>query len=326
MTNSRPWLITGGAGYIGAHVAEVFLQNGKEVLIYDSLFSGLYSRVDYLSNKYGSKIAFVEGDIRDRPLLSSCITGINPHGIIHLAALKSVEDSISKPSEYMDVNFRATKELLNLALMNKTQNFIYSSTAAVYGSGIQNRGVKEDDTKNPESPYGESKLLAEMEVQKFLAIPENRGTSLRFFNVVGAADFHLQDNSVGNLIPILLRRIQKGLPPIVFGNDYPTRDGTCIRDYVDVRDVARCHFAVTEIKHRLPFAINVGTGKGFTVSEVIEIVRQEYGMTDLKIHFESRREGDPATLFADIGLIKSEIDFEAQYSLQQAIACILGFE
>jgi UDP-glucose 4-epimerase len=226
----------------------------------------------------------------------------------------------------MEVNFQATKELLNLALRNKTQKFIYSSTAAVYGSGIQDRGVKEDDPKNPESPYGKSKLMAEMEVQKFLEIPENRGTSLRFFNVVGAANFHLQDNSVGNLIPILLRRIQKGLPAIVFGNDYPTRDGTCVRDYVDVRDISRCHFAVSEIKRRLPFAMNVGTGKGLTVSEVIEIVQQEYGGSNLKVHVKSRRQGDPATLFADTKLIRSEIDFEPQYSLKQAIACISGYK
>ena len=180
------------------------------------------------------------------------------------------------------------------------------------------RQIKEDDPKNPISPYGASKLAAEGEVNKFLAIPGNHGTSLRFFNVVGTAVPELLDNSVENLVPIVINKLKAGQPPVIYGTDYPTPDGTCIRDYVDVRDIAGAHLAAADSTSTLPLAMNVGTGRGGSVREVIKLVCEAAGRRDVVASEQDRRAGDPAFLCADVTLIKNAIGFTAKYSLEES--------
>ena len=182
----------------------------------------------------------------------------------------------------------------NLISKHGIKNFIFSSTAAVYGAPNHSNPIKEDDPKSPISPYGASKLAAEGEVNKFLSIPGNHGTSLRFFNVVGTAAPELLDNSVENLVPIVINKLKAGQPPVIYGTDYPTLDGTCIRHYVDVRDIACAHLAAADASGVLPKAMNVGTGRGGSVREVIKLVCEAAGRTDVAAIETDRREGDPA--------------------------------
>ena len=318
MTPER-WLVTGGAGYIGTHIADEFICNGKSVVIYDSLYQGLESRLVYLRAKHGVEIPLIKADIRDYNEIESVIRKYKIDGIVHTAALKAVGESMEKPDEYFQVNLEATSELIEIAKRNGVKKFIFSSTAAVYGSPDTMEPCKEDGPKAPISPYGDSKYQAESKVTAFVDTPGNFGTSLRFFNVVGAAAPELLDNSVENLVPIVLGKLNKGEAPVIFGTDYPTPDGTCIRDYVDVRDVARAHLAAANATTKLPPTMNIGTGRGASVREIIKLVLDAINKTDSAVIEDARRAGDPASLCADVSLAKSAMGFESQYPLEASI-------
>jgi UDP-glucose 4-epimerase len=317
MTN-QVWLITGGAGYIGCHVADAFLASGKDVVIYDSLYQGLESRIEYLRKQYNKEIPLIVADIRDTAKFDEVLTTYKPYGIIHTAALKAVGESMEKPDEYFEVNLHATTKILELVSRHGIKNFIFSSTAAVYGAPDHSNPIKEDDPKNPISPYGASKLTAEGEVNKFLAIPGNHGTSLRFFNVVGTAAPELLDNSVENLVPIVINKLKAGEPPVIYGTDYPTPDGTCVRDYVDVRDIAGAHLAAADFEGALPLAMNVGTGRGASVREVVDLVCAAAELSAAPVEDKGRRAGDPASLCADVNLLHKTTGFSATYSLRES--------
>jgi len=316
---SETWLLTGGAGYIGTHIADEFIRNGKSVVIVDSLYQGLESRIVFLRAKHGVEIPFIKCDIRDYNEIENAIRDYKIDGIVHTAALKAVGESMEKPDEYFQVNLDATKELIEIAKRNGVKEFIFSSTAAVYGSPDSMEPCKEDGPKAPISPYGDSKYQAESSVTSFINEPGNHGTSLRFFNVVGAAAPELLDNSVENLVPIVLGKLDKGQAPVIFGTDYPTTDGTCIRDYVDVRDIARAHLAAANATTALPPAMNIGTGRGASVREIIKLVLDATNKSDTAVIENPRRAGDPAFLCADVTLAKSAMGFESQYSLEASI-------
>ena len=313
------WLLTGGAGFIGTHVADEFIGAGKSVVIYDSLYQGLESRILYLRKKHNVEIPFINADIRDYNELESVIRTHDIDGIVHTAALKAVGESMEKSDEYFQVNLDATIGLIEIAKRNNVKKFIFSSTAAVYGSPDSMNPCKEDSPKVPISPYGESKHQAESAVTAFINTPGNHGTSLRFFNVVGAAAPELLDNSVDNLIPIVLGKLNKGEAPIIFGTDYPTPDGTCIRDYVDVRDIARAHLAAANSTEPLPPALNIGTGRGASVREIIKLVLEANNRTDTVIIESPRRAGDPAFLCADVNLARTSMGFITKYSLEESV-------
>jgi UDP-glucose 4-epimerase len=318
---TQTWLLTGGAGYIGSHVADAFLASGKDVVIYDSLYQGLESRIEYLRKKYNKEIPLIVADIRDTAKFDEVLTTYKPYGIVHTAALKAVGESMEKPDEYWEVNFHATVKMLELISAHGIKNFIFSSTAAVYGAPEHSNPIKEDDPKYPISPYGASKLAAEGEINKFLAIQGNHGTSLRFFNVVGTAAPELMDNSVENLVPIVINKLKAGQPPVIYGTDYPTPDGTCIRDYVDVRDIARAHLAAAEAVGQLPQAMNVGTGRGVSVREIVDEVLRSMN-TVIRVIEGDKRAGDPAYLCADVSLISTSIKFKAKYSLEDSTSSL----
>jgi len=313
------WLLTGGAGYIGTHIADEFIRAGKSVVIYDSLYQGLESRIIYLRAQHKVEIPFIKADIRDYNELENVIRTHKIDGIVHTAALKAVGESMEKSDEYFQVNLEATTELIAIAKRNSVKKLIFSSTAAVYGSPDSMDPCKEDGPKAPISPYGDSKYQAESAVTAFINTPGNHGTSLRFFNVVGAAAAELLDNSVENLVPIVLGKLNKGEAPTIFGTDYPTPDGTCIRDYVDVRDIARAHLAAADATTKLPETMNIGTGRGASVREIIKLVLDATKKSDTQVIEVERRAGDPAFLCADVTLAKSAMGFESRYSLEESV-------
>jgi len=313
------WLLTGGAGYIGTHIADEFIRAGKSVVIYDSLYQGLESRIIYLRTHHNVEIPFIKADIRDYNELENVIRTHKIDGIVHTAALKAVGESMEKSDEYFQVNLEATTELIAIAKRNNVKKFIFSSTAAVYGSPDSMEPCREDGPKAPISPYGDSKYQAESAVTAFINTPGNHGTSLRFFNVVGAAAPELLDNSVENLVPIVLGKLNKGEAPTIFGTDYPTPDGTCVRDYVDVRDIARAHLAAADATTKLPETMNIGTGRGASVREIIKLVLDATKKSDTKVIEVERRAGDPAFLCADVTLAKSAMGFESKYSLEASV-------
>ena len=317
--SKQKWLITGGAGYIGTHIADLFIEAGKDVVLLDSLYQGLESRVDYLRAKHGIEIPLVTIDIRDYPAIDALLAAQNFTGIVHTAALKAVGESMEKPDEYLEVNYTATVELLEAAKRHGVTRFIFSSTAAVYGSPDSMEPCREDGPTAPISPYGSSKLLAEGKVTGFISIPGNHGSSLRFFNVVGSANSALLDNSVENLVPIVINRIKSGQAPVIYGHDYPTADGTCVRDYVDVRDIAAAHLAAADATTALPPAINIGTGNGASVREIVKFVIDAMGRADVAPVDADRRAGDPAFLCADVSLAKSAMGFTSRYSLKASV-------
>lgn len=323
MVNSNRWLITGGAGYIGAHIAQEFLQNDHEVLIYDSMHSGLISRIHFLERKFNKKIPTMIADIRDSSKFESFLSEHSPSGIIHAAGLKSVSESFNHPDEYFDVNLTATGRILESAKTYGIHHFIFSSTAAIYGAPEKPQAVKEDDPKDPISPYGKSKLLAEIEVENFLSIPGNFGTSLRYFNVIGASSVELIDNSTENLVPIVLRDIRLGKQPTIFGLNHQTPDGTCVRDYIDVRDVSRAHFLAASAKNNLPHALNIGTGRGVSVREVIDLIISLLDRTDVSIRALDARPGDPSLLCANVDLIGDVCKFYANIPLESSLRSVV---
>jgi UDP-glucose 4-epimerase len=316
---SETWLITGGAGYIGTHIADLFIQDGKGVLLLDSLYRGLRSRVDYLSKKYGHEIPLHIIDIRDYNAVEDILKNQAITGIVHTAALKAVGESVEKPDEYREVNYTATTELLKLAQKHGVKKFLFSSTAAVYGSPDTMEPCKENGPLAPISPYGSTKLDAESKVTEFINSPGNAGTSFRFFNVVGTAAQELLDNSVENLVPIVLGQLSKGEAPVIFGTDYPTADGTCVRDYVDVRDIAKVHLIAANATAFIPSIINVGTGHGASVREVINLVLDAINKSHTPVISAPRRAGDPAFLCANVELAASGMGFKSKYSLEESI-------
>ena len=313
------WLITGGAGYIGTHIADLFIADGKDVVLLDSLYQGLASRVEYLRKKYSQDIPLEVVDIRDYTAIENILSNQSFTGIVHTAALKAVGESVEKPDEYKEVNFTATTELLKLAQKHGIKKFLFSSTAAVYGSPDTMEPCKENGPLAPISPYGSTKLDAESKVTEFINSPGNSGTSLRFFNVVGTGAQELLDNSVENLVPIVLGKLKKGEAPVIFGTDYATQDGTCVRDYVDVRDIAQAHLVAANATSAIPPIINVGTGRGASVREIINLVLDAVNKSNTEVIEAPRRAGDPAFLCANVDLAAKELGFKSKYSLEESI-------
>jgi UDP-glucose 4-epimerase len=316
-------MVTGGAGYVGSHITEALVRAGMSVVVYDSLANGLESRIDFLRGKYDCDIPMVIADIQSLSKIEDAFREFKPYGVIHTAALKSVSESIRLPEKYMEVNFKGTQNILDAMSKLDIRNIIFSSTAAVYGLPQSQEMIREIDDTSPISPYGISKLLGENAVGKFLSVSKNRGTSLRFFNVVGRGSIELTDNSKDNLVPILLNRLSNNQPIEIFGTDYKTPDGTCVRDYVDVRDVASAHLSVALNLDRVPEAINIGTGKGVSVREMVELLIKMSEKSEISVIDRGRRTGDPDFICASTHLAQNVLNFNCEYSLPDSIRTVL---
>jgi UDP-glucose 4-epimerase len=303
--------IPGGAGYIGAHIVEQFIENGHEVVAFDNFVTGEAERLKSLCE-------VIRGDIRNIDEVSKYLDSTFD-GVINLAALKSVSESKVKQDLYRDVNFYGARNLLLAAEKANVTFFIQSSTAAVYGEPIDNV-VSEDAELRPISPYGDYKLMAENAVKASTLAGKLRGTSLRYFNVAGSKTPIFAEKQHSNLIPIVLDNLMQGVRPTIFGNDYATKDGTCVRDFIHVSDIAHAHYvsATTLMERNFPSALNIGTGSGYSVNEVVSMCIQKT-RSHLSPIYEPRRLGDPSSLIADISLARDVLFFETKHDLESMI-------
>lgn len=307
------WLITGSSGYIAQHVIEQFLQNGLNVVCLDS-------RTMRENSPFHKKVRVYVGDVCDEALISQILKRESINGIVNLAALKSVDESLKMPALYEKVNFQAVENLLAVSRRFGVQYFIQSSTAAVYGSS-QDGFVDEKSETHPISPYGTTKLMAENALSAEISRGAIRGTSLRYFNVIGSSRPEMRDTSKANIVPMVLEAIDAGQNPRIFGADYQTPDGTCVRDYVHVVDIAKAHLLAAERvqTHDLPPAINIGSGRGYSVREIMnEILAQKVSTLIPEVH--PRRPGDPSFLVARVDLADQVLGFRAELSLSEMVS------
>jgi UDP-glucose 4-epimerase len=309
------WLVTGGAGYIGAHVVRALLDGGDDVVVLDDLSTGRADRVP-------DEVTFVRGDIGDRDVVRSTLTEHDVAGIIHIAAKKQVGESVEQPLLYYRDNVTATQSLLEAAVAAGVGAFVFSSSAATYGMPDVDV-VDEDTPTRPLSPYGTTKLVGEWMSRDVAQATGLRVLALRYFNVAGAASPDLGDPAALNLIPLVFQELTSGNRPRVFGADYPTPDGTCIRDYVHVSDVAEAHVAglrhLADADGDEQFRVyNVGRGEGASVLEVIDVIGQVTGL-DVTPDLVGRRAGDPARIVGGVERIKRDLGWSARYTLPEMV-------
>ena len=304
-------LVTGGAGYIGAHVAAELLKSGYSIRIYDDFSNGLHRRVD------GKFRDIVDGDMLDRAKLLGALDGID--AVIHLAAKKSVEESVKDPLKYYENNVGGTLNLLGAMAAKGVKQLVYSSSAAVY-SPNDKEAVFEDDPTAPLSPYGASKLLAEQLISSVGSAEQISNISLRYFNVVGSNIAEFGDNSKDNLVPKVFLALKNGKRPQIYGSDYPTPDGTCIRDYIHVQDLALAHLAALKKVESgyISQVYNVGSGKGYSVKEMMNQISKSIGR-DINPELSPARAGDSPKLIASIDKIKEQLGWSPKASLEEMI-------
>jgi UDP-glucose-4-epimerase GalE len=309
-------LVTGGAGYIGSHTVRALRARGREVVVLDNLSNGYEAAV------VGSPL--VTGDIDDGVLVEKVVAEFEVDACIHFAALKAVADSMEQPARYFRNNVAGSNTLLEALGRTGVDRVVFSSSAAVYGTPEANP-IAEDAPLRPESVYGETKLMVERMLRWFDVTSGLRSVSLRYFNAAGAAS----DGSLGedfaitqNLVPVLMRAaLGKGGPLRLFGTDYPTPDGTAVRDYIHVEDLSEAHVRALEYLERgQPSTVcNLGTGVGSSVQEVLDAAERVIGRP-IPVEREPRRPGDPAALVADTTRAAELLGWQATRSLDEIVA------
>lgn len=302
------WLVTGGAGYIGSHIVKGLLEDGHSVCILDNFSTGNLSKI-------AENVRVFNEDITNASAVEKIFFENKFDGVIHTAAKKSVAQSFLEKELYENTNVYGTVNLLNSAAQTGVKNFIYSSSAAVYGI-VDSDKITENTEKNPISPYGSTKLTAEELVTEAINSGKILGGSIRYFNVAGKDKELNQDKSKSNIFPAIFDSLEKKDYFSIFGDDYPTPDGTCVRDYIHVCDVARFHieFSKTLEKENCPKVINAGTGTGVSVKNVIDSVNK-FLPEPVQTKILARRDGDPAFLVSDTSLSSSWMDFKCIYTL-----------
>jgi UDP-glucose 4-epimerase len=309
------WMITGGAGYIGSHVVRALTDSGQRVVVLDDMSTGDPERLP-------AGVPLERGSVLDRPLLDKVLREHAVEGIVHIAAKKQVGESVERPLWYYRENVEGLRTVLEAAVDAGVRRFVFSSSAAVYGMPDVDL-VTEQTPCEPMNPYGETKLAGEWLVG---AVGRTHGiatASLRYFNVAGAATPELGDPGVFNLVPMVFERLSRGQAPLIFGDDYPTPDGTCIRDYIHVEDIASAHVAATRRLTEDPQAalvLNIGRGEGVSVAEMVGIIQEVSGHTGIAPDVAPRRPGDPARVIASAESITRELGWSATYDVRQMVA------
>lgn len=320
-------LVTGGAGYIGSHTCIELVKSGYEPVIFDNFSNSKPAVLARINKITGRNIPFVAGDIRVKEQLEAVFNAYKIDAVINFAGLKAVGESVKKPLEYYDNNVNGARVLLQVMKEKKCYNFVFSSSATVYGEPDKVPLTEDSPVKRANSPYGQTKVDIEFmaeELQK--AVPDFSMILLRYFNPVGAHESGLIGEDPrgipNNLMPYLTQVAVGKLPFLnIFGNDYPTPDGTCIRDYIHVVDLAKGHVAA--LKHCMDKSgvhiYNLGTGIGYSVLDMVKAFSKAIGR-DLPYKFASRRPGDVVQCYADPSLARKELGWSAQKNLDEMAA------
>ncbi|MEU5097262.1 UDP-glucose 4-epimerase GalE [Streptomyces sp. NPDC020996] len=307
------WLITGGAGYIGAHVVRAMAGARGGAVVYDDLSTGDAARVP-------EGVPLVVGSTLDAERVARALADHTVTGVVHLAAKKQVGESVARPLHYYRENVEGLRVLLEAVTAAGVPSFVFSSSAAVYGMPDVEL-VTEDTPCAPLSPYGETKLAGEWLVRATGRATGLSTACLRYFNVAGAATPQLADTGVHNLIPMVFDKLTQDAPPHIFGDDYPTPDGTCVRDYIHVVDVAEAHVAAARALSASPgrdLTLNIGRGEGVSVREMIDRINAVTGH-DRPPTVAPRRPGDPARVVASAARATTELAWKAKHDVQDMI-------
>jgi len=302
-------LVTGGAGYIGSHVILELLNSKYEVVVIDNLSTG-----DKLN--IPSDVFFINGSILDIDTLKKAMSQ-NIDGVIHLAALKSASESMKNPNLYTELNINGSLMVLNEMLNYKIKNIIFSSTAAIYGTPVY-LPIDENHPKKPINFYGFSKLSIEFYLKWYSKLKDINYVSLRYFN---AAGYDAKSRVIGleknpaNLLPVIMNSLINGESLNIYGNDYPTKDGTCIRDYIHVTDLADAHIkSINYLTYKnSPLEINLATGNGYSVKDIVDKTIK-ISSSKLNYKFVNRRDGDPAELIASSNLASKNLNWNPHFS------------
>ncbi|MCX6372755.1 MAG: UDP-glucose 4-epimerase GalE [Actinobacteria bacterium] len=304
-------LVTGGAGYIGSVIAARLLARGHAVTVFDDLSRGHRAAVPAAAN-------FVKGDIRDPARVQAALLDASCDAIVHMAALAEVGESVEQPERYHDVNVNGTAAVIAAARAAAVGRLVFSSTAAVYGEPGR-VPIEEDDELAPTNPYGASKLAGERLLEQARDAGDLAFTALRYFNACGADGPRGEDHDPeSHLIPLALAAARGGTALRVFGDDYPTPDGTCVRDYVHVADLSDAHVLALEALPTVQGAFNLGTGRGDSVRRVLDTVSRITGL-ELRREVVSRRAGDPPALVATGRRAASQLGWRPRRSLDDAV-------
>ncbi|MCP4234768.1 MAG: UDP-glucose 4-epimerase GalE [Aestuariibacter sp.] len=303
-------LVVGGAGYIGSHMVKMLSLEGHHVVTLDNLSNGHRDAV-----RYGE---FIEGDIADAALLNKIFTEQNFDAVMHFASFIEVGESVVEPSRYYQNNFTNTLNLLDAMVRHGVLKFIFSSTAAIFGEPDSPR-IDEKHRRSPINPYGKSKLMVEQALEDFEHAYGLQAVCLRYFNAAGAdpqCELGERHDPETHLIPLILQAASGRRDAIsVFGQDYPTRDGSCVRDYIHIVDLCDAHLRALQklVGGSGSKRYNLGNGNGFSVLEVIEVAKK-ITATDFPVILSDRRSGDPATLVADSTLACDELGWKPKFS------------
>ncbi|MCM3695401.1 UDP-glucose 4-epimerase GalE [Microbacterium oleivorans] len=312
------WLVTGGAGYIGAHIVRALAEAGLDPVVLDDLSSGHASFVP-------EGVPFVQGTILDQALVADTLRNHGVEGVIHVAGFKYAGVSVQRPLHTYEQNVEGTRVVLAAMADAGVTNIVFSSSAAVYGTPDVPL-VTEDLPKRPASPYGESKLIGEwliaaQGVATAASDTPLRHTSLRYFNVVGSGDPSVYDTSPHNLFPIVFEMLLKGETPRINGDDYDTPDGTNVRDYVHVADIAAAHVvAAQRLRAGEPVepAYNLGSQNGLSVREIMDAVARVTGIA-FTPEIAPRRAGDPDRIVATGELAARDLDWKMRYTVDEMV-------
>jgi UDP-glucose 4-epimerase len=307
-------MVTGGAGYIGAHIVKSLQESGYGVVAFDDLSTGE-------ARKIPADVPLVEASVLDAAAVEKALREHEVTGVVHMAAKKAVGESVERPLYYYRENVDGLLSLLEAMDAAGVKKMVYSSSAATFGMPDSDDPLTEDYLCRPINPYGETKLIGEWLMRDVAASLGLDWVSLRYFNVAGAGAPELGDTGVFNLIPMVFRALSTGKNPQVFGSDYPTPDGSCIRDYIHVTDLADAHVASVKRLEQGPAAevYNVGRGEGVSVIEVMDAVRAATGI-DFTHDLVDRRPGDPARLVASADRIRSDLGWTARYDLPAMVS------
>jgi len=317
-------LITGGAGYIGSHTVLAALEEGHDIAVIDNLSTGIRSAVP-------DKVAFYEEDVANSQRIIEILQGFQPDAVIHFAGSIVVPESIENPIKYYNNNTVAAVNLIEACLKTNTSNFIFSSTAAVYGIPDTDK-VTERSAAKPINPYGHSKSMIEQILADTATAHDFKYSALRYFNVAGADKDLRTGQSTPNathLIKVACQSVLSQYPVMkVFGTDYDTPDGTCIRDFIHVSDLAQAHLKTLDYisRNKNSSIFNCGNGRGYSVKEILDAVQRVSGV-DLDIEFTDRRAGDPPVLIANPQALKDATGWTSQYnSIDEIISDALAWE